>query len=217
MVAITFDDGYQSVLDIAVPEMTARGMVGTHYIPINLPMSLDRVVEFTNAGWEIGSHSMTQTDMTLLSESELQYELSESKNILEELTHTEVTSFASPMGRYNDATLAMIANYYETHVDAWQPYPNEWMNTVDDFDPMLIHRIDFSNTSVEEICEIVTNMNDDEFYVIIFHNLSTEEERPRDVWMYDTTPEQFTNVLDCVDNADVDVVTVSEGAQRMMQ
>lgn len=56
-------------------------------------------------GVEIGSHGVSHRNMTLLSEEDLVFELTESKKYLEHIIGKKVTSFAFPFGTYNDAVL----------------------------------------------------------------------------------------------------------------
>jgi peptidoglycan/xylan/chitin deacetylase (PgdA/CDA1 family) len=220
LVAITFDDGYQSVLDIAIPELSKRDMTATNYILLdypgyeNLMMEHSEITKFTKAGWEVGSHSINHANMTTLSDSELASQLENSKSELESFIGRKVVSFSSPYGAFDDNTVDHISGHYDNHVNAWSP--ERGMNTVGSFDPYNIHRIDYSNTSVEEICDTVNNMTVDDFYVVIFHNISTEKNRPREFWGYDITPQDLISTLDCIDKADVQSVTISEGVNIMM-
>ena len=52
-------------------------------------------------GYEIGSHTLSHANLTLLSDDDLVRELSESKKILEDLTGKQVTSLSFPFGRVN--------------------------------------------------------------------------------------------------------------------
>ncbi len=68
-VVITFDDGNLDVYQNAFPIMRDLGFVGTNYIVANRLQSkyfvnVEQLQEMADAGWEIGSHSMTHTDLT---------------------------------------------------------------------------------------------------------------------------------------------------------
>ncbi len=53
-------------------------------------------------GFEIGSHSISHLDLTLLSEKDLRKELLESKNELEMVIEKTITTFSFPYGIWND-------------------------------------------------------------------------------------------------------------------
>ncbi len=101
-VVITFDDGNTDVYDNAFPIMQEFGFVGTFYIVANRLeardfVDSDQLREMANAGWEIGSHSMSHLDLTL-NYAYLGYEVRQSKLDLEGATGVSVTTFAYPYG-----------------------------------------------------------------------------------------------------------------------
>jgi len=51
-------------------------------------------------GWEIGSHGLTHTAFTALSNKELKIELHESKQVLEDIIQQEVVSITPPFLRW---------------------------------------------------------------------------------------------------------------------
>ncbi len=131
-VAVTFDDGFVSVIDNAIPELTQRsipstlfiptGYLGRHPIWINEVGHEDRHEVIITAGQirslnkeliSIGSHSVTHPDLLLLSKEDAKEELSESKLKLEAIVERPVGLFAFPHGAYNKslAELSRQAGY----------------------------------------------------------------------------------------------------------
>lgn len=122
--AITFDDGFQSVRDLAFPILERLGVVATLYVPSTLiadePRSLvwpgvdhwmttphaheltgmtwDTVRELQDAGWEIGSHTCTHPRLTTLDDAHLEAELVRSRAEVERQTGRTCTSIAYPYG-----------------------------------------------------------------------------------------------------------------------
>ena len=100
-VVITFDDGDISVYNTAFPIMKEFGFVGVNYIVGNR-LSADGFIntaqlkETIAAGWEVGSHSMTHTDLTL--SPNLDWEIHQSKADLETALGVKITTFAFPFG-----------------------------------------------------------------------------------------------------------------------
>ncbi len=65
----------------------------------------DLVKEIYNNGFEIGLHSNTHPDMTKLTASEMQLELSTNISLIEELTNYTPKLFRAPYGYYNNTLL----------------------------------------------------------------------------------------------------------------
>ena len=220
MVIITFDDGYQSTLDVALPELQSRDLVATHYIPTGLLdtpgyIKSEDVIKFTDAGWEIGAHAINSVDLTTLSPMEMLYEIKTPIKILEELSNQKIYSFSSPLGEYDDNMIEEVDDYYHNHVNAWSD--NEGMNYKETFDRYDIHRLDVSNKSVDGICNDINTLEADQKYSILFHDII--ENAPNENRPYDTTYDDFISIIDCIHKAeqesDIRVVTMTRAAHEM--
>ncbi|HUN25886.1 MAG TPA: polysaccharide deacetylase family protein [Steroidobacteraceae bacterium] len=62
------------------------------------PISWSQVAEMAAAGIEFGSHTVTHPNLTRLSDTELEWELAESKRVLETRLNGAVTALAYPIG-----------------------------------------------------------------------------------------------------------------------
>jgi len=128
--AVTFDDGYESVYEEALPEMLARGIPGTVFPvvgsiggwnewDINLAprpvrhLSWAQIRDLTEAGFEIGSHTLSHRDLTRLGPEALSHELRDSKKMIEDVTGAEVTAISYPFGRFSRRVMdeAVAAGY----------------------------------------------------------------------------------------------------------
>jgi peptidoglycan/xylan/chitin deacetylase (PgdA/CDA1 family) len=135
MVGITFDDGYVSVLEAALPELQRRGFGATAYVisgrlggtndwdvgPTWSLMSADQVGKLAAAGIEIGSHSATHVRLAGASAEELAAEVGASRSALAAVTGTEIRGFAYPCGSMDAAARQAVrdAGYeYACAVDA---------------------------------------------------------------------------------------------------
>jgi peptidoglycan/xylan/chitin deacetylase (PgdA/CDA1 family) len=117
LVGITFDDGYVSVLEAALPELLRHGFTASMFIisdrlggtnewdegPAWPLMSADQVRELAAAGMEIGSHSATHRRLAGLDAGQLHAEVTGSRARLGELLGTPVTGFAYPYGSMDAA------------------------------------------------------------------------------------------------------------------
>lgn len=130
---ISFDDGQLSVYENAFPIMKKFGftgilyLVGT-YVDAQTFMTSAQVQEMVAAGWEIGSHSMSHSNLTTLESDQQFYELKKSRAILEEKIGAPVHSFAYPFGYYNDGLMNMMPRAgYSTAVGVgYTYYQSEW-------------------------------------------------------------------------------------------
>jgi len=112
LVGITFDDGYASVLENAVPELVRRGFTASVYIisdrlggkndwddgtPWPL-LSAAQIGELAAAGMEIGSHSASHVRLAGADAEVLRAEISGSREQLSRVTDAEIRGFAYPYG-----------------------------------------------------------------------------------------------------------------------
>ena len=117
LVGITFDDGYVSVLESALPELLRHGFTASMFIisdrlggsnewdegPSWPLMSADQVGELAAAGMEVGSHSATHRRLAGIGPDQLEAEVTGSRARLGELLGTSVRGFAYPYGSMDAA------------------------------------------------------------------------------------------------------------------
>ncbi len=112
---ISFDDGHSNVYDTAFPIMQKYGFTGVTYI-VGVYMGADgymsagQLKEMANAGWEIGSHSMSHLDLTKLDPDQRIYEIFRSRELLSEEIGVPVNSFAYPFGFTDDGVFKLVHN-----------------------------------------------------------------------------------------------------------
>lgn len=107
-VAITFDDGYLDTLTVALPLLCKLGFSATCYVVVDAIGGTARwthpaplmdwagVRTWLAAGMEIGSHTLTHPDLTMVGDAALQREVVLSKVRLEDRLGLPVRSFAHP-------------------------------------------------------------------------------------------------------------------------
>jgi peptidoglycan/xylan/chitin deacetylase (PgdA/CDA1 family) len=128
--AVTFDDGYRSVLTRAEPILKRLGIPGTVFVATDFPdrgplrwdgiahwlgglhedelspLGWDELRWLADRGWEIGSHTCSHARLTSLDAGALGAELEGSRAALEFELHTHCQSLAYP---YGDADPAVVA------------------------------------------------------------------------------------------------------------
>jgi peptidoglycan/xylan/chitin deacetylase (PgdA/CDA1 family)/aminoglycoside phosphotransferase (APT) family kinase protein len=137
-VAITFDDSYRSVLELAFPILSEHGLVATVFVPTAhagkvgpmtwpgietwrdgpheselQPMSWQELRTLAAAGWEIGSHTVTHPYLTKLDDASLHAELRDSRERCELELGRECRSLAYPYGDFDHRVIAAagVAGY----------------------------------------------------------------------------------------------------------
>jgi len=116
-ISLTFDDGYISHYTLA-KYLSKIGVKATFFITTHLKekrflaSTPNRIAEISQLGHEIGSHTCTHPNLLLLSRSEREFELRESKKWLENLLGKSISSFAYPYFLYDDKVLRDTHKFY---------------------------------------------------------------------------------------------------------
>jgi len=127
---LTFDDAYFDFYELAWPALTEKRWKATLFAlgdPVvrfadwsrsdgkrgAVLMTPTQLREVSDHGIEIGSHSLTHSDLTTCSMHQAWSEISLSKSKLEDVIGKEVLSFSFPFGRQNGvlSSLASVAGY----------------------------------------------------------------------------------------------------------
>ncbi len=120
-IIITIDDGYRSAYDIAYPLLkrfgyTATLFIYTDYVGVSdKAITWDQLKEMSLDGFQIGSHTLSHSDLTMKKEGEseedylarVEKELIESKQIIDMNLTQDTMAIAFPFGRYDERILSM--------------------------------------------------------------------------------------------------------------
>lgn len=127
--AITFDDGYESVYTDAFPALQEFAMTATVFLPVGeeriddldrrLPMlegramlSWRRIQDLHRYGISFGAHTVNHADLTRLPADGVKREVLPSKQRIEDMLGSAVSSFAYPFGRYDRASRDLVAQHF---------------------------------------------------------------------------------------------------------
>jgi peptidoglycan/xylan/chitin deacetylase (PgdA/CDA1 family) len=170
-VALTFDDGYASLADIAADILSAASMTATVYLnaglidqhsrrladvsaghyPAETFLSWEDVRRLRAQGWTIGSHGVEHLDLTMLPPDRVASELADSKAMIEERTGISCDHFSYTWGR-NSAPLRSAVK------EAGYRYAAAAVHGAvkPGFDPLAIPRINIHRDySIEDFSAIV--------------------------------------------------------------
>jgi peptidoglycan/xylan/chitin deacetylase (PgdA/CDA1 family) len=111
-ILLTFDDGSETIYTTALPILQKYGFTGTAYIIYNymwLPnyMDTDQVRALYAAGWEIGSHGTSHTDLPT-HPGRQKSEIVESRRKLRAQLDVPIMSFSYPFGTYDKDSLHYV-------------------------------------------------------------------------------------------------------------
>lgn len=153
-VAITFDDGLESVYTAAFPILERFGFPATVFLvagycgksngwpsqPTGVPrfplMTWPQIRELERHGIDFGAHTFTHPRLDRVPPGELEHEVLASKAVIEDHLGHEASLFSYPYGRYNRASAELVSQAYAgactTHLG---------MVTADS-DPLALPRVD---------------------------------------------------------------------------
>ena len=125
-IAVTFDDGFQSFMQHALPVLLEKGIPVTVFVPTNwlgeragwitredhrnfeeLVMTREQIGELSRYNTLVGSHSATHRRLNGLPRHEVLDELERSKRDLEKIVGKEVDLFSFPYGSCDDEIISI--------------------------------------------------------------------------------------------------------------
>jgi peptidoglycan/xylan/chitin deacetylase (PgdA/CDA1 family) len=109
---LTFDGGYRSQIDNALPTLETMRLSAT-FFPLSAGLDDAEVsgrdlAALAARGYTIGCHSHTHPDLTTLSPDDLEREVAGSRRILEDAVGRPVTVFCYPDGLWNTRVAAAV-------------------------------------------------------------------------------------------------------------
>ncbi len=112
-VALTFDDGYADVANIAAPMLRRFGDRATFYIATGYVgaaghVDVAQLRQLHGDGMEIGAHTVHHIDLTKLSPERASQEIERSALALRGWIGAPISSFAYPSGRVDAAVMARV-------------------------------------------------------------------------------------------------------------
>jgi peptidoglycan/xylan/chitin deacetylase (PgdA/CDA1 family) len=203
-VMLQFDDAVTSQYEVAFKELQERGWAGgVAIIPdaINSEGNLTtgQMREMRDAGWDMMAHPQTPQPLPSYSEAKQQRMIQQAHNYLKLKGFPKgARHFVAPYNRVSETTLDIISEYHESSYmfgacpnNAQQPSNMHAISRVMGTDPQGTRR-------VLNIAEAYNQL-----VVIQWHDIGEGDD-------YETSPEDFKNVLNHIEKKDMDVITPSD-------
>ena len=158
-VILTFENGYRAARRLAFPLIKEYGMNAVIFALGDRAMETDQwdrqmglqaeqlasdeeLIEMHEAGFEVGSHSLSHMDLTRLMDQEATTEISGSKEALESVIRDNVLSFSYPYGAVDGRIREMVMNAgyrFGCGIDTGSPHFGA--------DPLNIRRITITSST----------------------------------------------------------------------
>lgn len=134
-VRVTFDDGNASDVDVALPALLDRGLVGEFFVCAGLlggpgRISASGLRELVAAGMPVGSHGWGHRDWRRVRDRTAVQEFLDAPKAIEDVTGMPVRHAAVPFGSYDRTVLAAMRRAGMTCVytsDRGRVRPNAWL------------------------------------------------------------------------------------------
>ncbi|MES2007163.1 MAG: polysaccharide deacetylase family protein [Patescibacteria group bacterium] len=206
-VTIMIDDGESNTYTAAFPIMRAKNFVGSTAVVSGSVgtsgfMTSTQVKALQTAGWEIVSHTKTHSELSLMTSSQSQAEISDSKTALQALGLV-IKNIAYPFGAYNGLINAQsaFAQYgsgraFESGDNPQGTYP---------FDVKV--RSVLNTTTLAEVQSWLAEAKTKKRWeVIVFHTIANTGDDA-----YYTTPTNFQAIVNAIAQSGVPVKTYDQG------
>jgi peptidoglycan/xylan/chitin deacetylase (PgdA/CDA1 family) len=164
LAAVSFDDGMRNNRTTALPILSELGIRATVYVPTgwiggrsprisdaadNAILEPQDIRDLADQGWEIGAHTVTHADLSVLGYHEARREIQQCCEDLLALTGTPVQTFAYPFGRYGTTAVAAVRDSglrgaVTTGARHWDPFelPRAMVGGADPYPLVLLKILD---------------------------------------------------------------------------
>lgn len=212
LVTLSFDDGWEVNSKNALPIMQQYGFLSnqfyaTTFIKNSTVANTRQLIQnFVNAGHEIGSHTITHSDLTTLSDSKLNTELVDSKTYLESYLGKPVTYFASPFGAYDTRVTDRIMQSY-----AVQRTVDTGYNTKDNFDVTKLKVQNILNTTTAADVDgwVKKAIAEKTWLILVYHRVAPNP------GPYDTTVPLFRAQMQAIKDSGIAVRTITQSLNEL--
>lgn len=211
LVSVTFDDGWESVSSNAVALLDKYHIRTTQYIisdvaANNVPeyMNYDTIMHLKKAGHEIGSHSLTHCNQTTLDTASIKNNALASKQELEQQHLGPITSFAYPLGQYNETTQTIFSKQYSFIRTSDYGFNDRY------FDETNVHSVGIldKTTDTEFKAWLDFAKTHHQWVVFVYHRVNNSGE-------YNVTDAQLERQLKMISHSGLQTLPLSEAGRQV--
>jgi len=214
LVSLSFDDGLSSTYRNGLPLLKKYGFGSTQYIisgKLNTTgyMTTSMVRAFLSQGSEIGAHTATHPNLTLLTATQLNQELSQSQAKLRNLFGPTVAqNFASPYGAYDQTVLTNIQKYYLSHRST-----DAGFNSKDNLNlyDIRVQNINTVTTPAQVAAWVTKAQADKTWLVLVYHDVTSNTSGSD----YAVTPTNLDTELANIKASGIPVKTISQALNEV--
>jgi peptidoglycan/xylan/chitin deacetylase (PgdA/CDA1 family) len=167
----------------------------------------DQLIEISNSGHEIGSHTLTHPYLTTLSSPDALIEINQSKIDLIQAGIPSISTFVYPYGDFNDAIIKKVKD--AGYIGA-RSTTNGFNTRVSEKYALLIQQVDRNTTLSQFETWVDTARETKQWLVLMFHQVDNDESQDLGV-----SPELFQQMVDFLISQQVSVVRLREGITQM--
>ena len=218
MVSLTFDDGWRSIYTNGLPLLNKYGLASTQYLNSQPTtdgytdyMTYQQIKEFIAAGNEVAWHTRTHADLTTLSASAMNTELTIPSAFLTGVgqSATAFQNFATPFGTYNSSVINAIKSKYRSHRST-----DVGFNSKDSFDIYNIRVQNITNTTTPAQVQVWISqaLAEKTWLVLVYHEVDAAAEDPT----YAVTPANLDQELNIVKQSGITVKTVNNALNEIL-
>jgi peptidoglycan/xylan/chitin deacetylase (PgdA/CDA1 family) len=211
LVTLTFDDGYETEYSNALPILQQYGLKSTQFVITNeigkaSYMTAAQLKTLYQNGNEIASHTVTHSDLTQETATQLSTEMTQSKTTLQTDTGESITDMAYPYGLYNTNVVNAAKAVYTSARGV-----ESGLNSKDNFDQYDLKVEDvYTTTTTAQIADWVAQAQATKTWLIfVYHGVDTDVNNPVDGDIYDVPPAQLSAQMAAIKASGVTVETLN--------
>mgnify|MGYP000603159414 CR=1 FL=1 len=212
LVTISFDDGWISQYQEALPLLERYKMPSTFYIltgSVDKPgyMTSKQILALEKAGHEIAAHTVNHPDLNTLPLSQAEVEISDSKQFLEKILGHSVLNFAAPYGSASYQVIQVVKKYFKSN-----RVTSSGANTKNTLDLFRIKALAVSasmplDTVVRFLDEAVKNHT---WAVLIYHQIDVSASQ------MSISHEEFESHLKEIQKRNLTVVSIQKALEEVV-
>lgn len=198
---MTFDDWSPAHPEIAVPQLISHNLVGTFFVTTGNAWRSNDYATMNNAianGIEIGNHTLTHPNLTLLNSTDLVKEIDSTKKILDENLTEKVITLAYPLGSFNNNVITATSSKHIAARTVFSPSSGNWDYNFDssptDYFKMPTFQVNNSVSLNDYKTEIEIAMTDGGLMTLMYHSIFNSN-GDGDTWFDAMDETDFVNQL----------------------